>query len=80
MTRETLIGHGLTQIIKILNKKMNHEVHPELNERTHLTGQAKKHEGKVVLGWVLVICQSLRDLVFQFVEIPICIYLRQSVS
>ena len=61
-------------------KKLNHEGHPELNERTHLTGQAKKHEGKVVLGWVLVICQSLRDLVFQFVEIPICIYLRQSVS
>jgi hypothetical protein len=24
-------------------KNLNHEEHPELNERTHLTGQAKKN-------------------------------------
>jgi len=24
-------------------KNFNHEEHPELNERTHLTGQAKKN-------------------------------------
>ena len=41
LTTEAQRAQRKTEMPKIQN--LNHEEHPELNERTHLTGQAKKN-------------------------------------